>query len=795
MIDLQHLVLHPGSAAAAMLRDALAWLRGPGLRVALFSAAAFAVVVVARRLVRRLRHRRLARGARYISILPPPDVDPTGAETLWRQLRELLSPAWRRFLMGQPHVAFEYLWDRDGVRIGLWVPGCIPPGLVERAVEAAWPAARAIVTGQPPAPIPLATPCAGGAMRLADREWFPLRTDHAADPLRSVFGAARDLCDGEAAAVQILARPLTGRRVVRGWRAAAFLQRGGGGTALGRFLDIFTPGSRPATRRPPSPAQSADIRSIQTKASEQAWEVAARYAVATGESARDRRPWLRGRAHELASAFGVFTARNRLRRRRLRHTAAALASRRLDRGDLLSVPEIAVIAHLPIDRAVAGLVRAGAKAVAPPVGVPTTGKVLGDSEVGVIRPVAIAVPDCRHHLHIVGATGSGKSTLLANLVLNDVEGGRGVVVIDPKGDLIIDLLDRLPASAADRVVLIDPEDASAPPSLNLLDGFDPDVTVDNVVGIFRRVWESSWGPRTDDILRAACLTLLRHRDTTLADVPDLLQSAKARQRFRTGLTDDYLLGFWSWYEELSDGQRAQLTGPVLSKLRTVLSRGFVRSVVGEARSTFDMASVLDGGVCLVRVPKGVLGDDTARLLGSFVLARVWQVAAARARQGQEQRVDAALVVDECQNFLLLPRSFDEMVAEARGYRLSLVLAHQHLAQLPPNLRDAVSTNARSKVLFNCSPEDARSLERHVGPELSAHDLAHLDAYQAAVRPVVGGHPAPAFTLRTRPAPDPVEGRAAHIRAVSRATFGNASPRRRTALQTVGGEGAEEVIAA
>jgi len=795
MVDLQRFVQDPRSATEAMLRLALTWLGGPGLRAALLCAAAVAVAVVARRLVRRLRHRRLARGARYISILPPPDVDPTGAERLWRQLRELLSPAWRRFLMGQPHIAFEYLWDRDGVRIGLWVPGCIPPGILERAVEAAWPAARAIVSGRPPAPVPAATPCAGGAMRLADREWFPLRTDHASDPLRSLFGAARDLRDGEAAAVQILARPLTGRRVARGWRAAEFLQRGGGGTALGRFLDVFTPGYRPPARRSPTPAQSADIRSIQAKASDVAWEVTARYAVSTDDAVRDRRPWLRGRAHELASAFGVFTARNRLRRRRLRHPAPALASRRLDRGDLLSVAEIAVIAHLPIDRAVAGLVRAGAKAVAPPVGVPTTGKVLGDSEVGVIRPVAIAVPDCRHHLHIVGATGSGKSTLLTNLVLGDVDAGRGVVVIDPKGDLIVDLLDRLPASAAERVVLIDPEDASAPPSLNLLDGFDPDVTVDNVVGIFRRVWESSWGPRTDDILRAACLTLLRHPGTTLADVPDLLQSAKARQRFRTGLTDAYLLGFWTWYDEMSDGQRAQLTGPVLSKLRAVLSRGFVRNVVGESRSTFDMASVLDGGVCLVRVPKGVLGEDTARLLGSFVLARVWQVAAARARQGQEQRVDAALVVDECQNFLLLPRSFDEMVAEARGYRLSLVLAHQHLAQLPGNLREAVSTNARSKVLFNLSPEDARGLERHVGPELSAHDLAHLDAYQAAVRPVVQGHPAPAFTMRTRPAPEPVDGRAAHIRAVSRATFGNGAPRPRTALDAVGDGGEEEEIAA
>jgi len=203
---------------------------------------------------------------------------------------------------------------------------------------------------------------------------------------------------------------------------------------------------------------------------------------------------------------------------------------------------------------------------------------------------------------------------------------------------------------------------------------------------------------------------------------------------------------------------------------------------------------LDGGICLVRVPKGVLGEDTARLLGSFVLARVWQVAAARARQGQEERADASLVVDECQNFLMLPRSFDEMVAEARGYGLSLVLAHQHLAQLPPYLRDAVSANARTKVLFNLSPEDARSLERHVEPELSAYDLSHLDAFQAVVRPIVGGHPTAPLTIRTRPAPEPSPGRSTHIRTVSSNVHGNTAPRRQSALAAVGGGGEEEAAA-
>jgi hypothetical protein len=217
---------------------------------------------------------------------------------------------------------------------------------------------------------------------------------------------------------------------------------------------------------------------------------------------------------------------------------------------------------------------------------------------------------------------------------------------------------------------------------------------------------------------------------------------------------------------------------VLNKLRAFLLRPFVRAVVGSTASSFDMTTVLDGGLCLVRVPKGILGEETARLLGSFVVAKVWQAATARARLGQHARVDASLYVDECQNFLTLPRSFDEMLAEARGYRLSLVLAHQHLAQLPRDLRDAISANARNKLWFAVSPEDARVLERHVAPELGAHDLAHLDAYQAAARLVAAGAEQPACTLRTRLAPSPVKGRAKAIRAAARHRYGRTPEQRR-----------------
>jgi hypothetical protein len=255
----------------------------------------------------------------------------------------------------------------------------------------------------------------------------------------------------------------------------------------------------------------------------------------------------------------------------------------------------------------------------------------------------------------------------------------------------------------------------------------------------------------------------------LADVPRLLSDDKFRAPRVAAVVHDTvgLGGFWLSYEAMSESNRAQAIGPLMNKLRAFLLRDFVRSVVGRPGSSFNMGDVLDGGICLVRVPKGILGEETAKLLGSFVVAQVWQSALHRARLGQSARVDATLVVDECQNFLNLPRSFDEMLAEARGYRLSMVLAHQHLGQLPKDLREAVSANARSKVWFSMSPEDAHGLARHVAPEISEHDMAHLGAYTAATRLVVDGEETAAFTLCTRPAPSIQAGRAEAIRASNR----------------------------
>jgi hypothetical protein len=296
------------------------------------------------------------------------------------------------------------------------------------------------------------------------------------------------------------------------------------------------------------------------------------------------------------------------------------------------------------------------------------------------------------------------------------------------------------------------------------------LAVDNLVTIFRRVFAQWWGPRTDDVMRASLLTLCAQPGTaTLEDLPRLLTEPAFRARVTRTTSDPVLRGFWEGYETLSDAARAQVIGPLLNKLRAFLLRPFVRAAIAAGPSTVEFGDVLDhGGICLARLPKGSLGEETSRLVGSLLVARTWQAATARARQPANDRADAALVLDEAHNFLNLSTPVEDMLAEARGLHLSLLLAHQNLAQLPRDLRDGISANARNKIIFAVSPDDARELARHTTPWLSEHDLTHLDAFHAAARLLVHGQQARPFTLTTEPLPPPTPGRARQIAAAARA---------------------------
>ncbi len=389
--------------------------------------------------------------------------------------------------------------------------------------------------------------------------------------------------------------------------------------------------------------------------------------------------------------------------------------------------------------------------------------------------IGLAPEDARHHLHVPGPTGTGKTTLLLNLAIADARAGRGVAVFDPKGDLVRDLLDRLPPGVGGRLVVIDPDEKQAPPALNLFDlGEDPESVADQLVGVMAKVWAQYWGPRTDDLARHAVLTLAHQPGATLADLPTLLADSGYRRRVlgmvrRRADPVAYaeLAAFWAWYDELSPAAASVQAGPLLSKLRAVLSRRFAAQLFGAGASTFRLRDVLDGGVLLVRLPP-TLGEDTVRLTGSLLLAALLNAASARAQVPEADRLDASVILDEAQMFLHLPVGVDNALATARALHVSLVLAHQLLGQLSANMAAAIDGNARNKVFFALAPDDARKLAHHVAPYFEPEDLMRRDAYGIVCRLIIDGRDGEPFSLNTRPPPPPVPGRADLLRAAARA---------------------------
>ncbi len=346
---LQRYLRDPGGALHPGVEHVEAWATGPGLVIAPVLLAVLVAALLARAWWWRRCQQRLGCDARLVTVLPPPDVDPAGAVALWANLVGLLRPAWRRRVSGQPHVGFEYRFTSDASHIRLWIPGLVPPGMVERAVEAAWPGAHTTTTHLTDTgpDVSAAGPVAvGGTLRLGRPEALPIRTRFDADPLRALFGAPIGLEPGEEAVVQVLARPVTGRRITRARRAATRLHTGRSARPAGRLLDLLTPHATPP-RRPHTTAAPAGLdrvtalghgaqdRSVAGKLAGPQFETVIRYAVTAPTppelvrgglaATRDR---LRGRAHAIASAFAGYSEHNHYARRRLTHPREVIGARR-----------------------------------------------------------------------------------------------------------------------------------------------------------------------------------------------------------------------------------------------------------------------------------------------------------------------------------------------------------------------------------------------------------------------------------------------------------------------------------
>lgn len=390
------------------------------------------------------------------------------------------------------------------------------------------------------------------------------------------------------------------------------------------------------------------------------------------------------------------------------------------------------------------------------------------------QEVRLSLLASRHHLHVLGPTGTGKSTLLLNLIGQDIAAGRGCAVLDPKGDLVRDLLGRIPRKRLGDVLYIGPDEKAHAVGMNPLalgPDEDPHLAAENALAIFKRIYEENWGPRTDDVLKACLLTLVGVPGTTLGHIPALLTDPALRRRLTVHVDDPVGVGsFWRWYERLSEAKRLEVTAPLQNKLRDFLIRPRLRHLLCQATSSVDLRSFMDrGGILLADLGTGRWGENASALAGSFLVARLWQAALSRQSQRESERRDHLLYMDEFQSFLGIGGPFADALAQARGLRLSLTIANQHLGQLPREIREAVAANARSRIAFRCSGLDAPNLAPDFVP-LDADALVALRPFEAAVRlPSAGG----AFTVRTLPlaAAQSDVARADEVLATSAARYG------------------------
>jgi hypothetical protein len=392
---------------------------------------------------------------------------------------------------------------------------------------------------------------------------------------------------------------------------------------------------------------------------------------------------------------------------------------------------------------------------------------------GVTASLALPASAALHHLHLLGPTGTGKSTLLINLICQDMQAGRAVVVVDPQGDLVHDVLVRVGDERQDDIIVLDPADVSAPVGLNplLTRGRNPEVVADGLLAVFKGLYGDALGPRSQDILHACLLTLTRRKDASLVMLPLLLTNARFRRSLTADIRDPIALGpFWDWYEHLSEGERQSAVAPIQNKLRQWLLRPSLRNVLGQSQPRLSISEVFARRkVLLVSLAQGQLGPEGAALLGGLAVAELWQATTERAVIPASQRHPVMVYLDEFSAFLHLPTDLADALARSRGMGVSYTLAHQFLAQLSPAMRSAVLANTRSRVCFQLAPDDATVIARS-HPELTAEDFTSLGRYEVYASLFARGQVTPFASGRTAAAPK-ITGRAAERRARSRARYG------------------------
>src|SRR4030095_15621032 len=357
----------------------------------------------------------------------------------------------------------------------------------------------------------------------------------------------------------------------------------------------------------------------------------------------------------------------------------------------------------------------------------------------------------RAHMYVIGKTGTGKSTLLETLIRQDIENGEGLALLDPHGDLVEKVLNGVPEKRKGDLIYFNVPDAANALRFNPLERVAPEKRSLSAAGLldaFKKIWSDSWGPRLEHILRNAFLALLEQPEATLADVLRLLDDHSFRREISSRVYNSQVRDFWlREYENYPLRLRAEAIAPIQNKVGAFLTDPLLNRILTQTRSDFDLRRVMDQGkILLVNLAKGKIGADASALLGALLVTKIGLAGLSRADVQEENRRDFYIYLDEFQNLATL--SLATMLSELRKYRVDMILSHQYLSQLDPQVKDAVLGNTGTIISFRLGLTDAEMLSGEFYPFFSARDLINLPNYHIYLKLMIDGVVSQPFSAET-----------------------------------------------
>ena len=711
-------------------------------------------------------------------------------EQFYANLSGLKREGWKKFIYGSPRMAVELANTINQEEVGFYIS--VPRHFAQQSkkyLQGLYPEAEISLCIDDFNPFVPQGDTLGGYLRLKDSPYLPINTYQTlnVDPLAQITNILSNISPEDGGAVQIIIRP-AGKKWIAGAKETIkavsegkSLREANKGISLsGGVTKEMGNLAKMKGQEEEAPQQKeinqVDLENVKRKTQKTLFEVNFRILSSSKDkaSARQILDSLVGGFGQYdlvgGNSFKYFDLKKQSLRRMIYNFS--LGAFNIKETTLLNSEELASLYHLSIENLKTPKIKALKTTKAElPVELPSEGPImLGEASFRdeVKKVFYSSDKDRRRHTYIIGQTGTGKTSLIREMIRQDIAAGRGVAVIDPHGDLIEDTLANIPESRRNDVVLFEPHDTENPPGLNMLE-YDTeeqkDFAVQEMIAIFQKLFPPEViGPMFEHYMRNAMLALMTDKNDpgTLVEIPRIFTDDKFMEEKLARVQDPVVRQFWEKEWKKTTGQtRSDMLGYVVSKIGRFIENGMMRNIIGQSRSKFDLAKIMnEGKIFLANLSKGQTGEVNSSLLGLILVSKFQMAAMRRGNIPEDQRKDFYLYADEFQNFTT--DSIPTILSEARKYRLNLILAHQFIAQLQDNIKDAVFGNVGSIFSFRVGVEDAERLEKQFAPQFERQDIINLPNFEAMVKLMIEGQVSSVFRMKTMM---PDEGNREQIQAI------------------------------